>query len=756
MATETGAGSKHTPADREYLDSLSARLLMEFRNYVFSPTYIALNAAKFLDHEWVDRELLPEPRVASVPRASANVKMRALHEGGREVFELLSASEPEADDSDLEVLEALQHTSRSSSTIPLPDPKQFLDDNSDSAEPDARSESSDEENGSDLIKSDTVWLDDGTSLARIGPFRPTRKMTVARMEYRQGPAAIYPILRTPTGIVVDLSDQMYWFRDPTTKELYTLNTIIMNADNDSWDWSGGGINQTAIVTFAPGEKAVECRRIRYKCVGAHACDRLDKALRSVIRFELDSAPRDAIIAAQQETRRREGNSPEERTVLFIKIVRNAKCDAVDSSGNKCRGGPIMKPKPQASRGHQYFVGCSGWTTKFRQGHRTHSIPDNVDENIVANALAGLPLSDDPTHAHIVNGMQVQGQIQNYPCPATRSIYVPKDLSVRKVLIVHNDTGHNHPMPALTKLSFGLKDTYRGCIKSYGVLGATVAKIDNDPVRICSPLHNKRVKRDILHAEKIEKYPNGLGIDAIRLMYHAEKLTKPLPERYIHSYIETNKGEIIILTFVPYLLKLLDDPGVTSFDGDTTYKGIESKLNEWELSLFAKVVQRDFFEILFDELQRIKREVTGKPLPFKRFVPDGNLLVTNVDMDAAQVMGLCRSALKFSDPEYSGIPRDTPPEQLAPEFIKNFVYIDSKGSLDAFSSFVYGLGVKKIADWWRHKVQHSWIIPCLIKSQSKLPANVWDATPSTTNTNEAQHHWTNSLTGIKLTPVEALE
>ncbi|KAJ7690410.1 hypothetical protein B0H17DRAFT_1179932 [Mycena rosella] len=231
MATETGAGSKHTPADRKYFDtdSLSARLLMEFRNYVFSPTYIALNAAKFLDHEWVDMELLheflqqpahnftpdasmtrqsvsdsvrikieatpslapvpvpptlvkAEPRVASVPRASANVKMRTLHEGGREVFELLSDSEPEADDSDLEVLEALQHTSRSSSAIPLPDPKQFLDDNSDSAEPDTRSESSDEENGSDLIKSDTVWLDDGTSLARIGPFRPTRKMTVARME----------------------------------------------------------------------------------------------------------------------------------------------------------------------------------------------------------------------------------------------------------------------------------------------------------------------------------------------------------------------------------------------------------------------------------------------------------------------------------------------------------------------------------------------------------------------------------------------
>jgi hypothetical protein len=81
------------------------------------------------------------------------------------------------------------------------------------------------------------------------------------------------------------------------------------------------------------------------------------------------------------------------------------------------------------------------------------------------------------------------------------------------------------------------------------------------------------------------------VTAILPIFETERLTKPLPERYIHSYITTQKGEIIILTFVPYLLKLLDDPGVTSFDGDTTYGGIDGKVNEWELTIFAKVVQR---------------------------------------------------------------------------------------------------------------------------------------------------------------------
>ena len=73
--------------------------------------------------------------------------------------------------------------------------------------------------------------------------------------------------------------------------------------------------------------------------------------------------------------------------------------------------------------------------------------------------------------------------------------------------------------------------------------------------------------------------------------------------------------------------------------------------------------------MFDELQRLKLALTGKPLGFKKFVRGGNLLVANVDMDPAQVIGLCRSVMKYNDPDYSGIPNDTPPEEIAPLFIK---------------------------------------------------------------------------------------
>jgi hypothetical protein len=74
------------------------------------------------------------------------------------------------------------------------------------------------------MESNTVWQDDGTSFVRTGTFRPTVKFTVERMEYRDGPASIYP-----TGFVIDLSKEEYHLRDPKTNELYTIDSIIRNA-----------------------------------------------------------------------------------------------------------------------------------------------------------------------------------------------------------------------------------------------------------------------------------------------------------------------------------------------------------------------------------------------------------------------------------------------------------------------------------------------------------------------------------------------
>ncbi|KAJ7438291.1 hypothetical protein B0H11DRAFT_1935338 [Mycena galericulata] len=138
MATSVGAASRHPPADREYIGSLS------------------------------------EPHTNGIPELHA--ESRTLNEGGREVFELLSDSEPDPDDgkSDAEVMETLQRTSRSSSAVPLSDANDVPDDKSDIEEPDTASETlSDEDSGasiqetqSDIIPSAPMAL---TTVQSIGP-----------------------------------------------------------------------------------------------------------------------------------------------------------------------------------------------------------------------------------------------------------------------------------------------------------------------------------------------------------------------------------------------------------------------------------------------------------------------------------------------------------------------------------------------------------------------------------------------------------
>ncbi|KAJ7692726.1 hypothetical protein B0H17DRAFT_1132959 [Mycena rosella] len=737
MAINGVERSKHTAADLELLDGLSARQLMDFRNHsqCHAPVWMRRQRAQlFLIRHPVsvkiEAPLLPvlrasavavkaEPEVPGLPSRSAPIKTRVLTEGGREVLELFSDSEPDASgvESDLEVVQALKPTSRSPSIIPF----DFIpgsDDTESAIFGAASSPPEDFEDLDDLVESDTVWQDDITSLVRTGNFKLTQKVSAQRIKYISDLASIYPIIRD-TVIVVDLSDPKYDLDNIKTGEPYTLDHLIRNADNDSWDaipdgmiktglggasrmhsyhwylweglskfstshsnsartapdetliacfgmppsqlplitfiagltrtslrrlqtsllnipgihstltvpppapgprqvlapallhhdqlsshppstanftvcdrcehvkptswikavascprfsfwtiwtteynahphagrpsmsifgrpcalsaitnfilrwdpwmWAGrgilcmvfpdgGGSHSKASVRFEPGGPFIQCRRARSECKGAYACERIDPALRTPVRFELDSTSRDAVLAALADTRRNEGTTPEQHVALFLKVVRDAKCLAVDSNGKKCDGGPMMKAKPNGkSRGQDYFITCSGWAPRSHETHRTHSIPDFVNANLLAKGLAGQPLTTDPdkdtkpcsriihphtglrqklcrriSHAHIINGTQA--------------------------LLVTNNTGHNHSMPSLTKVSFGTKATYRECIKGNGVLGATVSKIDNGsdafaaqstkmilngktPSAFAPALHNKRVKRGLVRDAK---------------------------------------------------------------------------------------------------------------------------------------------------------------------------------------------------------------------------------------------------------------
>ncbi|KAJ6550908.1 hypothetical protein B0H10DRAFT_2447027 [Mycena sp. CBHHK59/15] len=736
MASDAGQ-SKHISADQELIDSLSGRDLMQFRHYV-------------------------EPTINSDP---IPIRTRILREDNHDILEILSDSEPENGglNSDEEVSEALIWAASRSSSILPPNISTTIDLCSDDDEP-------------DLEESDTVWQDEGiSSHVLIGDYRVTEKVKVGRLEYVSGLPSIYPIHRVPTALIVNLEDPKYNIYDKDGV-LHTVDFLIKNKDNDSWK-SSSGTADTDVQSSATN------------------------LIRCLVMLSL--------LLSEKPPER--GYYAEDTAATFIDVVKKKKCDAIDTQGNKCKGVPMLKAKAQGmSRGHQYWIACSGWTKNFKENHRTHSIPDCVEEKLVVKLLAdeavndngdkdtppcscivhpktGLKLKYCP-HAHIVNGhSKAHSRIQRHPCPASRTIYIPDDTSIRKALIIHKDhTPHNHPMPALTKVSLQVKETYRDCVKASGVVGATVSKVDNanstkfllndkTPATFDSALQSKRAKRDLVREVKTKAYPAGLGVAGAFQLY-MNGLTKPLPDRYIHGYLTTADGGVVILTCVPYLLKLLDDPGVNAFEDNTTYKRVEGEINEWELALYLKAIQRavtvariyinrasaDFFEIVFDELQRVKISLTGKPLGLKPFIRGGNLLVMNADMEAAQVLGAARSVMKHNDPEYSGISNDTPATEVVPTFVKicyrhskdaihdfkgivtpaqyarlmDFMYINSKERLDEFSKFVQDLGIKKI--------------------QVTYPRSGLGQHSCNNNTGEAQHHWTNSLTGTKLSLVEAIE
>jgi len=153
--------------------------------------------------------------------------------------------------------------------------------------------------------------------------------------------------------------------------------------------------------------------------------------------------------------------------------------------------------------------------------------------------------------------------------------------------------------------------------------------------------------------------------------HIEDLKELMDKHYIHKIITADDGSILIFTFVPSLLSLIHKDEVTSFECDVTFKCVLD-LNEWEMVIYLPSIQcseseslnssilllicspcplaaitlarvytnrvtTEHFVLLFDELQWLTELHTGRCICFKHFSPDGNLLVMNADMEAAQIL-----------------------------------------------------------------------------------------------------------------------
>ena len=83
------------------------------------------------------------------------------------------------------------------------------------------------------------------------------------------------------------------------------------------------------------------------------------------------------------------------------------------------------------------------------------------------------------YVHICDEKLVTGEIQEWRCQATITIYSPLDPTIRKAIIIPGaGLPHNHPSFPLQKLTIPAKKAYMLALTQAGVTGATVGKVDH--------------------------------------------------------------------------------------------------------------------------------------------------------------------------------------------------------------------------------------------------------------------------------------
>ncbi|KAF8908580.1 hypothetical protein CPB84DRAFT_1744207 [Gymnopilus junonius] len=620
--------ARHSDEDTSFIHSIPSGTLEEFRAAMYRDSYIRNNPAKFLDTAWVDIDELknflhsqknasltlkrdlnetdvikearidtssaldaiikPEPTDVTLPSACTTPASRPTYqtitENGKEVLEILES------DSDGEAMEIVKHVDdedkgmSSDMLVDSFDVKMDSDSDSDMDDLDpyadhrmscssSGSDSSGSDSDSDSDFAPSKWLDkEVTSTVEVGLFKITREVTVDCIEYLSALPSYWPVPRDNHAYLIDLSSPKFDLKDKHGK-LLPVDTLIKNADQDSWKGcTGGGVKDshplTTIFSTSDDDEPICCRRSRLKCRGCSACEKVNPEMLSQERYEPDANILESIIKLQFETRSKEADSAEKLALIFFAICHSITCPAKNKQGEKCDGIPILQKFTNGPQhGHKYFIGCSKWTKETRHDHSYSFIPNGVHDKDLDVLFKGGFLQDSgflcgrifPAHigakaSHCKfphNGNGTKAKVKQYKCPASRTIFVPEDPTIRKACFVPNyKQPHNHPVLPPSKTPLLVKEAYKACIEKVGLIGATVRTIDNapttrlareeDPSLLAAPLQNQHVKQDIIRALKKAEFPEGMNLaGVIRVLQ--EDLKKPLRERYIHGFTQGGPG-----------------------------------------------------------------------------------------------------------------------------------------------------------------------------------------------------------------------
>ncbi|KAK0445081.1 hypothetical protein EV421DRAFT_1902540 [Armillaria borealis] len=292
------------------------------------------------------------------------------------------------------------------------------------------------------------------------------------------------------GYLIDLSDEV----DPPVDrkgEPIPMITRIKDADQDSWGGGSGGSSKNA--PFIPffGEW---CQVASHICNGVSHCEFVEAdMLKDVVRYEPDPLQHQEWWDTERKLNEVQGDSSIVTVQVYYQKVHNIPCPHIDvETGAKCPGMPVLRPLKQKNLDEQkYFISCSDYKVGEKD-HRFVTIHRGINARLLEELFRDGKFSQatlarrreviPDTYSHITdNGEPVTGHLVQHPCPAHIKIYAPMDPSIKKAIIVL--TGyHNHPMPAVKKVSQEGQDMYAKAVKEYGITGASAVKVDsNEPL-----------------------------------------------------------------------------------------------------------------------------------------------------------------------------------------------------------------------------------------------------------------------------------
>ncbi|KAF9052208.1 hypothetical protein BDZ89DRAFT_1153643 [Hymenopellis radicata] len=497
----------------------------------------------------------------------------------------------------------------------------------------------------------------------------------------------------------------------------SIAAFIRSCDQDSWGGGSGGSKNAADSPQVVPFNNARCQSVRANCQGIWHCELVPQAfLSGVQRYGLHDADERARKwwDTQRDLNAAQNSSAIVKAVELYKRAHRGRCHYVDDDGKQCDALPVIRPlKKRNLNGKKLLIGCDGYEAgQASTAHRLTDIPRDVNEDLVKELFQNDGVLSEATRAkysvigssescsyicqprnakgaklcpysHTKDGQVYQAKLVNHACPAKICILSPHDDGNRRAVVIPGDAPHNHPAPPRMKPRPESKDLYLDAAREQGVLGLTVARLDNgpsvrqrfgdDPALIDPAFTNPRHKRTLLRNEKQKEQPHGSDLTAVLHLKMNDEKTLPLEDRYIHHVHTASLGNEstgdIVVTMLPGLAERVHR--VRASLHDNTYKRLkDGQWKDWEVVWFDERLNMrvtgahiyctrettDSFEHIWQSWLDTITTVTGQKLRFY-FLDGVGLEVVLVDGNQPQIEGFGRVLKRIHD--------SLPPEHAAP-------------------------------------------------------------------------------------------